>query len=87
MLKTGYTGDERAKKSKKGWKGNPEISNNRRKSPYYLKQGGTKGKMVITGAQSLGHPGVVGAIQTVQRDEATEQVELQLAMLPGVERL
>lgn len=87
ILKTGYIGDERAKKSKEEWRGNPEISN-RTKSPYYPKGGRDKGKDGYYWSPETGSSRSSGNYPaSAERDETTEQVELQPAMLPGVERL
>lgn len=69
MLKVDYAADERAKKSKKECRGNPEISNSKRKGHHHPKQGGTKGNMVIAGAQRLKSPSrSISYIQPVQRE-------------------
>lgn len=66
-MKIGYMGDDRARKTKKRWRGNPEISNNRRKSHHHPELEAQRG-CGYPGPRAWAHPAVVGTIRPVQRE-------------------
>lgn len=87
-MKISYIGDERAKMSKKRWRGNPEINNNKGKNHYHPKQRGTKGNIAIIRAESLRSSSRGGNYPATGRERQGHRAEeLQPAMLPEVERV